>query len=104
MGKGGVPVPKPVSRAADRLERLKAEAQTKRQVAHAVKVRDGYRCRNCGAHPADVHHLKFRSQCGGDVAANLLCLCRVCHAEVHAYRLQVTGKDANKMVFFVRPT
>ena len=103
MGRGGVPVPKPQSRAAERLERLKAEAQTKRQVAHAVKVRDQYRCRCCGtARQVDVHHLRFRSAGGGDVLENLLCLCRVCHAEVHAYRLRIEGDNANQRLRFVR--
>jgi len=105
VGRGGVPVPKPVSRAADRLERLKAEAQTKRQVAHAVKVRDHYKCRGCrrrGPGHVDVHHLKFRSQGGGDVLENLLCLCRVCHAEIHAYRLRIEGDNANQRLRFVR--
>jgi 5-methylcytosine-specific restriction endonuclease McrA len=32
---------------------------------------------------ADIHHLKFRSQGGGDNIANLMCLCRDCHHEVH---------------------
>jgi 5-methylcytosine-specific restriction endonuclease McrA len=30
-----------------------------------------------------IHHLKFRSQGGGDNIANLMCLCRDCHHEVH---------------------
>ena len=103
MGKGGVPVPKPVSRAADRLERLKAEATTKRQADFAVKVRDKHSCRSCGNHRGvDVHHLKFRSQGGGHTLANLLCLCRVCHAEIHAYRLRIEGDNANQRLRFVR--
>jgi predicted restriction endonuclease len=32
---------------------------------------------------SDIHHLKFRSQGGGDNIANLMCLCRDCHHEVH---------------------
>jgi predicted HNH restriction endonuclease len=41
-----------------------------------------------------VHHIKFRSVGGEDTAENLAALCRVCHAEIHAYRLVISG-DAN---------
>jgi 5-methylcytosine-specific restriction endonuclease McrA len=44
-------------------------------------------CENCGGTGSDIHHLKFRSQGGnpngGDNIANLMCLCRDCHHEVH---------------------
>ncbi len=103
MGRGGVPVPKPQSRAAQRVERLKAEAETKRQVYHSVKVRDHYRCRSCGTtRQVDVHHLKFRSAGGGTTLENALCLCRICHDEIHAYRMYAEGQDANHKVQFVK--
>lgn len=34
----------------------------------------------------DPHHIQFRSQGGGDVAWNLLWLCRPCHDDIHAGR------------------
>jgi len=30
-----------------------------------------------------VHHLKLRSQSGGDVEQNLITLCAECHEQVH---------------------
>jgi 5-methylcytosine-specific restriction endonuclease McrA len=30
-----------------------------------------------------VHHLKFRSQSGGDEEQNLITLCAECHAQLH---------------------
>jgi 5-methylcytosine-specific restriction endonuclease McrA len=30
-----------------------------------------------------VHHLKFRSQAGGDVEQNLITLCAECHLQIH---------------------
>ena len=30
-----------------------------------------------------VHHLKFRSQSGGDEEQNLITLCAECHEQVH---------------------
>jgi len=38
---------------------------------------------NCGD-KGEAHHVLFRSQGGGDDAANLCCLCSVHHALVHA--------------------
>lgn len=68
----------------------------------AVRARDGYRCRNCGAAetPArehDVHHLTpFRSfgyipdindnYLQANVLENLVTLCRACHARVESAR------------------
>jgi 5-methylcytosine-specific restriction endonuclease McrA len=41
-----------------------------------------------------VHHIRFRSVGGKDETSNLAALCRCCHAEIHAYRLTLSG-DAN---------
>jgi 5-methylcytosine-specific restriction endonuclease McrA len=30
-----------------------------------------------------VHHLKFRSQAGGDEEQNLITLCEECHTRIH---------------------
>jgi 5-methylcytosine-specific restriction endonuclease McrA len=50
-----------------------------------------------------VHHVRFRSRGGVDSTANCACLCRMCHAEIHAYRLAVSG-DANGKLKFERLT
>lgn len=103
------PLPKPQSRAADK-KKADREAETEwRKVRQDVLVRDRYRCRCCGTpEKVDVHHIRFRSRGGADVPENLCALCRVCHLELHAYRLYVEGPesftepDANKRLRFVR--
>jgi hypothetical protein len=50
----------------------------------------------------DVHHLRFRSAGGSDSVNNCVALCRVDHAELHAYRLFILGDDANKRLRFER--
>jgi 5-methylcytosine-specific restriction endonuclease McrA len=65
------------------------------RVRQCVLVRDGYRCRVCRTREGvDVHHVRFRSVGGEDSTANCAAICRVCHAECHAYRLVISG-DAN---------
>jgi 5-methylcytosine-specific restriction endonuclease McrA len=49
-----------------------------------------------------VHHIRFRSMGGEDSTRNCAAMCRVCHAELHAYRLYAEGEDANKRIRFVR--
>ncbi|MCU1239932.1 MAG: endonuclease [Candidatus Acidoferrum typicum] len=50
---------------------------------HVLK-RDGWRCQDCGAmKDLQVHHIKSRSQLGGDVAQNLITLCASCHGKRH---------------------
>ena len=34
----------------------------------------------------EVHHRRYRSRGGDDVAENLLWLCRVCHDDIHSGR------------------
>jgi len=57
----------------------------------------GVWCQECGqsyspemaVHALDIHHLKHRSQGGGDDEANLVLLCRTCHDKRH---FQPVGK------------
>jgi 5-methylcytosine-specific restriction endonuclease McrA len=52
---------------------------------HVLK-RDGWRCQDCGAmKDLQVHHIKRRSQLGGDVAQNLITLCASCHGKRHGH-------------------
>ena len=72
---------KKVSRKSPRL-RLDATSYTELQ--RQVLERDGWRCQVCGSmQRLQVHHLKFRSQSGGDVEQNLITLCAECHARMH---------------------
>ena len=51
-----------------------------RSLRAAVLARDGYRCRECGETATDVHHVIRRADGGTDDPANLVSLCRGCHA------------------------
>lgn len=99
--------PKPESRVVARTARDAARAKQRRLVYAAVNVRDNYHCAACGK-PADPralemtrhghhHHITFRSQGGQDTTANICLLCPVCHADVHAHRLTISGNADKKL-------
>lgn len=95
MGMYGEACPKP---AFAKYKRQAARDKLKawHAVRKAVLARDAGTCRACRTKAGvDVHHLRFRSMGGDDTSRNLACLCRVCHAAVHAYRLALEG-DADK--------
>ena len=49
-----------------------------------VLERDGWRCQECSLmRDLQVHHMKSRSQLGGDVMQNLITLCVSCHRHAH---------------------
>ena len=94
-GPGSIPVPKP-STARDKKATKLAKVKQWQRVQQVVKVRDGGRCRACGTREGvDVHHIKFRSLGGADDTKNCCLLCRLCHADIHGYRLALDG-DANR--------
>ena len=97
------PEPRPVSKRQQKL----AKARAWREISKAIKTRDKFACRACGArwtpdNPVDVHHRKLRSAGGDESTANLLCLCRCCHGLVHAYRLFILGDSADGRLRFER--
>ena len=56
-----------------------------------IYERDGYTCTSpvCQRHDVTPHHLRFRSQCGGEESENLTSLCVWCHLEgVHGGRIR----------------
>jgi 5-methylcytosine-specific restriction endonuclease McrA len=64
--------------------RLRLDATSCRDLHRQVLERDGWRCQACGSmQHLQVHHLKLRSQSGGDVEQNLITLCVECHEQVH---------------------
>ena len=64
--------------------RLRLNANSYRELHRHVLERDGWRCQSCGSmQHLQVHHLKFRSQTGGDVEQNLITLCP-CMPRAHA--------------------
>lgn len=85
---------KPKSKASDRKDRTKAREAAYRANCQLVNRRDGFKCRACGVAImgfAHHHHIRFRSQGRDDSTGNLALLCGICHADVHAYRLTITG-------------
>ena len=64
--------------------RLRLDSESYRELHHQVLERDGWRCQVCGSmQNLQVHHLKFRSQSGGDEEQNLITLCAECHEQMH---------------------
>jgi len=95
MGQYGQPAPKSRTARAKRATKRDKEKQWQR-TRQAVLVRDGYKCRVCKTKEnVDVHHIRFRSLGGEDSTSNCAAICRVCHAEIHAYDMTLEG-DANK--------
>jgi hypothetical protein len=59
-----------------------------------IYLRDGYRCRSpvCSRRDVTPHHLRFRSQGGGDEAENLATVCSWCHLfGIHGGRIRAEG-------------
>ncbi len=49
-----------------------------------ILTRDSWRCQFCGSRmQLELHHLRFRSQSGGDGEQNLITLCAQCHRDLH---------------------
>jgi 5-methylcytosine-specific restriction endonuclease McrA len=64
--------------------RLRLDANSYLELHRRVLERDGWRCQVCGSMQClQVHHLKFRSQSGGDEEQNLITLCAECHELMH---------------------
>jgi len=74
-------------RLREKQPRLKLEPEEYTVVRNQVLERDSWRCQDCGTmKDLQVHHIKFRSQLGGDVAHNLITLCANCHRNRHGRR------------------
>jgi 5-methylcytosine-specific restriction endonuclease McrA len=64
--------------------RVKLSPEEYTVVRKKVLERDSWRCQDCGAiKELQVHHIKPRSQLGGDVMQNLIALCATCHGKRH---------------------
>ena len=57
-----------------------------------VYVRDGYRCKNCGASDTEVHahHVVPLLQGGSNDLTNLTTLCTACHTLIHPHMREST--------------
>ena len=72
------------SKIPSKSPRLRLDATNYRELHRQVLERDGWRCQVCGSmQQLQVHHLKYRSQLGGDEEQNLITLCAECHEQVH---------------------
>jgi 5-methylcytosine-specific restriction protein A len=64
--------------------RIKLDSEEYPILRKLVLERDGWRCQECGsARNLQVHHLRPRSQLGGDRMQNLITLCACCHGLCH---------------------
>lgn len=88
----GLAFPKPPSRAGERRARRAAKDEEWTRVRRLVLARDGRRCRVCHSRrDVEAHHIRFRSRGGEHTTANVACVCAICHADIHAYRLTLSG-------------
>ena len=77
------PIPAPLRQKQPRVKLAKGEYEIIRK---RVLERDGWRCQKCGSmENLHVHHMKRRSQLGGDEMDNLITLCANCHGKCHGW-------------------
>ena len=64
---------------------------------HAL-VRDNHTCQCCGKKNCrvEVHHIKFRSDGGGDTLENLITLCEDCHKAIHLGKIELKLKGKRR--------
>ena len=71
--------------------RIRLDRDNYRELSQEVLRRDGWRCQQCGSSKdLQIHQMRPRSQLGGDVEANLITVCSVCHREIH-FRVESPG-------------
>ena len=89
------------SRVEKKRLRKAEELATWASVCKRVDARDGGRCRVCQRRcdpralgmleRAERHHIVYRSVGGEDYEHNVVTICKFCHAEQHAGRLDIRG-------------
>jgi 5-methylcytosine-specific restriction endonuclease McrA len=104
------PVAKPLPHVIKKDADAKTDDRAERAVKKAVDARDGKQCRCCGRRGdpeaktalGKIHraHIKDASLGGPYVARNLVSLCWICHALVHAKKFWFVGTNANKPMRF----
>lgn len=93
--------PKPKPAILDKRETQREIAAMERAVRKAVGLRDARACRCCGSKDGlHLHHLTFRSRGGKWSTENIVTLCAICHALLHARQLWIFGKNADKRLTF----
>ncbi len=65
-------------------KRLQLDPDAYETLRQEILRRDGWKCQACGGmRNLEVHHKRYRSQCGDDSEQNLITLCVTCHRNVH---------------------
>ena len=71
-------------RLRQKQHRIKLDSEEYPVIRNLVLERDSWLCQKCGsAKNLQVHHLRPRSQLGGDAMQNLITLCVSCHGMWH---------------------
>lgn len=74
--------------------RERLEGDEYKKFINSVFIRDGWMCRRCGARNSlTPHHLRKRSQLGGDTLGNVITLCLPCHELAERNELKVEVVD-----------
>lgn len=76
--------------------RKRLEGEAYKQLIEQVFQRDHWMCRNplCQSMKSlTPHHLKKRSQLGGDEMGNLLTICLNCHEKIERHELEIEVVD-----------
>jgi len=85
---------KPRPRVLTQQDKLRTHARQWRDASLTVRTREHGRCRICGDHGTQAHHLIYRSHGGRDEPSNLIWTCLTCHRLIHAHVLLVTYDPA----------
>ena len=83
---------------------FKPYGESWRAVAEKAKIRDGFKCRRCGAKGRQIggtaqleaHHLKSKHKGGSNNLNNLITLCSRCHSKRHRH---IKTKKSKKIFF-----
>lgn len=95
------PQPRPRPRVLDKRDTDREIAAIERSVRSAVQVRDEHACRCCGRKDAlHLHHLTYRSRGGKWSTENIVLICAICHALLHARQLWIVGTNADRRLRF----
>jgi 5-methylcytosine-specific restriction endonuclease McrA len=84
------------ARSLSKPHRDRLEGKEYRQLVQKVFERDRWTCRNPYCQTTrnlTPHHLKRRSQLGGDTIGNLITLCVPCHGAVERNELKIEVVD-----------
>lgn len=70
--------------------RLEKRQHIPEKVRKAVLMRDKHQCSYCKSkHALELHHYIFVCQGGKNTTDNLITLCAICHARVHAKEIKI---------------